>query len=370
MRDDRDVSVALCTYNRCHVLKDALESVLSQHSNGVRYEVIVVDNNSTDDTKSVVDGFLARGCSNLRYVFESRQGLSYARNTAVSVARAPLLAFTDDDIRVDPNWIATIKRTFDSYPDAAWIGGKVLPQWVSAPPKWLTTEHWSPLAVQDHGEVPFYMTPERQLCLIGANLAIRKDVLEEFGGFQPDLQRVTDSVGSMEDHELQIRMWKADRRGFYVPNLVVMSDVAPDRLTKKYHRRWHLGHGHFYAKARLDEWERSSVGWLFDVASHVYKKAALDAVRWLAWVVRGNFSRAFKYETELMFFVGFFRTHYREFVERGERSHISEFSEFARSVTRRLIRGPGARARKRAETGDRGATRESAGSPSSEGIFR
>ena len=348
MRDDWDVSVALCTYNRCRVLKGAIESVLSQQSNGVRYEVIVVDNNSTDDTSRVVDGFIARGCSNLRYAFESRQGLSYARNTAVSVARAPLLAFTDDDVRVDPNWIATIKRTFDSHPDAAWIGGKVLPQWASAPPKWLTTEHWSPLAVQDNGDVPFYSS-QSQICLIGANLAIRKDVLEQFGGFQPNLQRVADSVGSMEDHELQIRMWKADRLGLYVPDLVVMSNVPPDRLTKKYHRRWHLGHGHFYAKARLDEWERSSVGWLFDVAIHVYKSAALDAFRWLTCVARGNFRRAFKYETDLLFFAGFFRTHYREFVERGERSHIRELIDFARSLTRRLVRGRVHRARSRAE---------------------
>jgi glycosyltransferase involved in cell wall biosynthesis len=343
MCDAWDVSVALCTYNRCRVLHDAIESVLSQQPTSVRYELIVVDNNSTDDTKRVVDRFVTRGCSNLRYVFESQQGLSYARNRAVSVARAPLLAFTDDDIRVDPHWIATIKRTFDSHPDAAWIGGKVLPTWAGVPPKWLTTEHWSPLAVQDHGDVPFYITSERQLCLIGANLAIRKSVLEASGGFQPDLQRVADSVGSMEDHELQIRMWKADRRGFYMPDLVVMSDVAPDRLTKKYHRRWHRGHGHFYAKARLDEWERSSVGWLFDVASHVYKNAALDAFRWLTCVARGNFSRAFKHETDLLFFVGFFRTHYREFVERGERSHLRELTDFARSLMRRMIHGPGRR---------------------------
>ena len=89
--------------------------VLSQQADGVRYEVVVVDNNSTDDTKPVVDSFIAQGYSNLRYVFEGRQGLSHARNTAVlRSARSPILAFTDDDVQVAPNWVSTIKRTFES----------------------------------------------------------------------------------------------------------------------------------------------------------------------------------------------------------------------------------------------------------------
>ena len=97
----------------------------------------------------------------------------------------------------------------------------------------------------------------------------------------------------MEDHELQMRLWRANRKGLYVPELVVFSDVAADRLLKKYHRRWHFGHGRFYALARLEEFERSNVGWLFGVSAHVYRRAIGDAVGWLASVIRGNFRRAF-----------------------------------------------------------------------------
>ena len=124
-------------------------------------------------------------------------------------------------------------------------------------------------------------------------------LLEQFGGFRPDVQRVQDSVGSMEDHELQIRFWKAGRHGLYVPDLVVMSDVSVNRLMKKSHRRWHLGHGHFYAMARLEEWEHSSVGWLFGVSSHIYKRAVVEAFRWLGCVARGNLHGAFTHETNL-----------------------------------------------------------------------
>jgi glycosyltransferase involved in cell wall biosynthesis len=335
---DWDVSVSICTYNRCRLLRDSLESVLSQQANGVRYEVVVVDNNSTDDTKQVVDTFIARGCSNLRYVFEGRQGLSHARNTAVRAAGAPLVAFTDDDVQVASNWVRTIKRSFDSQSAVGWIGGKVLPRWVSTPPAWLTRDHWSPLAVQDHGDVPF-SSSDRQVCLIGANLAFRKDLLVQFGGFQPDVQRVQDSVGSMEDHELQIRLWKAGRQGLYVPDLIVMSDVSAERLTKQYHRRWHLGHGHFYAVARLEEWEHSNVGWLFGVSSHLYKRFVIDALQWLGCVGRGDPNRAFTHETKLWFSAGFIRTRYREFASAGDRSHLAELRQFARALARRLTRG-------------------------------
>lgn len=337
--DHWDVSVTICTYNRCHTLRDALECVLSQQSDGIRYEVIVVDNNSTDGTKPVVEGFILRGHTNLRYIFEGRQGLSYARNTAVSEARAPLLAFTDDDVRVAPDWVATIKRVFDDYSEAAWIGGKVLPRWPFPPPSWLTLEQWSPLAIADHGDQPFYTSQQRQVCLIGANLAVRKEVLDRFGGFQPDLQRVRDSIGSMEDHELQLRLWSANLQGLYVPELVVISDVSADRLVKTYHRRWHFGHGRFYSAARFEELEHSNVGWLFGVSSHVYRCAVRDALGWIGCVMLGDFTRAFTYETNLWFFVGFWSARHKAFVEAGDRGHLREIGRFAWLVMQRLIRG-------------------------------
>jgi glycosyltransferase involved in cell wall biosynthesis len=350
MSKNWDVSVCICTYNRCQGMRSALESVLGQQADGVRFEVIVVDNNSTDETKQVVDSFVRRGHSNLRYVFEGRQGLSYARNAAIAVAGSPLVAFTDDDIRVAPDWVSTIKRVFDEHPEAAWVGGKVLPCWPSAPPRWLTGDDWGPLALADHGDLPFYTSDRRQTCLVGANLAVRLDVLAQCGGFAPRLQRVKDSIGSMEDHELQMRLWRANRKGLYVPELVVFSDLAADRLLKKYYRRWHFGHGRFYALARLEEYERSNVGWLFGVSAHVYRRAIGDAVGWLASVIRGNFRRAFTYEKSIWFFLGFLSVHYKEFLEHGHATHVGELSRFGWVLTRRLFRRP---------TGGRALTKQS-----------
>ena len=129
------VSVVLCTYNRSHLLAQAISALLRQTDETPPYEVIVVDNNSVDATRDVVGQFLASGA--VRYEFEPSQGLSAARNHGVSVARADLIAFTDDDVRVGPTWVQSIVQAFNDNPDADMVGGKVEPVWEEAPPPWL-----------------------------------------------------------------------------------------------------------------------------------------------------------------------------------------------------------------------------------------
>jgi glycosyltransferase involved in cell wall biosynthesis len=336
-----DVSVSICTYNRCSLLRQALDSVVSQAiDHGQRYEVIVVDNNSTDDTKRLVHSYIAQGHTNLRYLFEGRQGLSYAREAAIAHARAPIIAFTDDDVRVAPDWVSSIKRAFDSHAEVAWVGGKVLPHWPAVLPRWMSREHWAPLAILDFGDQPFHVTASQPRCLVGANLAFRKDVLDGMKRFEPSLQRVKDSIGSMEDHELLMRLLKVDRQGLYAPDVVVTSDIPASRLSKEYHRRWHHGHGHFYAIGRFEDLEHSNTGRLFGVPAHMYRQAAIDALRWLQTIVRGDLNAAFTYELRLMFFAGFVQTRYKDFSEVRTGNRLAELGRFARSLARRfLVRG-------------------------------
>lgn len=333
-----DVSVNVCTYNRHELLRDALESILNnQLDDGVRFEIVVVDNNSTDQTRQVIESFIERGNTNVRYLFEGRQGLSYARNAGIALARSNIVAFTDDDVQVGSDWVATIKRSFDSHPEVDCVGGRVLPSWSSPPPSWLTAKHWSPVALADYGDQPFYVNAGNRRCLITANMAFRKDALERIGKFHPHLQRVQDSIGSMEDHELLVRLWRENGQGLYLPQLVVRAHVVAERLTKRYHRRWHFGHGRFYALARLEEMEGSRWGRLFDVPAHMYKQAAAAAVAWLGRLLKGDRDGAFVHETKLLFFAGFLRRRYEEFQHRGERARLSEISRFARTVMRRLL---------------------------------
>src|SRR5215216_2566932 len=120
-----DISVIISTYNRCDMLSSAIEKLLAQERERVAYEIIIVDNNSTDRTREVVESFIARGHSNLRYVFEPRQGISYGRNTGIANSKSGIIAFTDDDVQVSGNWIASIKQAFDKHPEVDFAGGRI-----------------------------------------------------------------------------------------------------------------------------------------------------------------------------------------------------------------------------------------------------
>ena len=247
MGDTPHISVIIGTYNRCDLLGAAIERILAQQTGGLRFELIVVDNNSTDATRQAVESFIARGHRQVRYLFEGRQGVAHARNAGIAAARAPIVAFTDDDILVAPDWLAAIHRAFEQHPEADLVGGKVLPQWSTTPPGWLTIEHWSPLALLDYGDEPILLDSRRPSCLVTANLAVRRHVFGHVGLFNPELQRVKDGIGSTEDHELMLRFYRQGRKGVYAPDVVVTAAVQPERLTKSYHRRWHTGHGRFGA---------------------------------------------------------------------------------------------------------------------------
>jgi glycosyltransferase involved in cell wall biosynthesis len=331
MSDRIDVSVVISTYNRCDTLAGALERVLAQETGPVTYEVIVVDNNSTDRTRQVVERISARGHGHLRYVFEGRQGLSHARNTGIAHARASIVAFTDDDVRVAPDWIVAIKRALDAHPEVDYVGGRVLPRWPAAPPAWLTPDHWSPMALTDFGDAPIYVNAETQYCLIGANLAFRRQVFDRIGLFAPDFQRVKDGIGSTEDHELQLRLWNAQRQGIYVPEIVVTAEVEPRRMTRRYHRRWHTGHGYFYAAMRVPELETSTVR-LFDVPGHLYRYAVGEARAWLTYQLRGDREAAFHCENRLRFFAGYWRKRRSDYLAAHGHGTLRELVRFATSV--------------------------------------
>jgi glycosyltransferase involved in cell wall biosynthesis len=297
------VSVVLCTYNRSHLLAQALDALLGQIDETPSYEVIVVDNNSIDATRDVVDRVLASGI--VRYEFEPCQGLSVARNHGVSVARADLIAFTDDDVRVSATWVQSIVEVFNDNPGVAMVGGKVEPVWDEAPPPWLPEAGTAPLALVDFGEDAFRITPERSVCLIGANVAVRRRAFERAGGFSIALQRVRDGIGSTEDHDFQIRVLADGVSALYQPLIVVQARVPPERLMKRYHRAWHRGHGRFYALMREPSFERSQLGRFLGVPAHVYRRALQEAAGWGASLLTRRSAAAFAHELRLRFLVGF-----------------------------------------------------------------
>jgi glycosyltransferase involved in cell wall biosynthesis len=309
----------MCTYNRGPLLADAIRSVLAQAGGGPTFELIVLDNNSTDRTREIAEDFAAHD-ARVRYAFEPRQGLSFARNTAVLHARAALIAFTDDDVRVEPDWVAAVVRSFSEHPEADMVGGRVLPLWPTAPPAWLTRDHWAPLALADHGDRPIAITPDRPICLIGANLALRRSAFDALGGFAGAFQRVKDGIGSLEDHEFLLRLLRSGRTGLYDPRIVVHAEIQPNRLERAYHRRWHQGHGRFHALLRSEQLEHSRRGTLFGVPAHLYRQALGNLLGWMRARLSGAEARAFQHEVRIRFFLGFFQTRRREWAKGGDDS--------------------------------------------------
>jgi len=310
MSSDPEVSIVIPTYNRSALLRQAAESALDQATEST-FEVVVVDNNSKDDTRDVVDSLIEEYPGKLRYVVETKQGNAHARNRGVETAKGGIIAFLDDDVTVDSNWLQSIMRVFNTRDDLSFAGGRVLPQWSGTPPSWVTGDHWAPLALLDYGPEEFIISSQKPRGLLTANIAFRRSVFNEVGKFSPDLQRVNDGIGSMEDHEFLLRVCRSGKHGIYTPAMVALAPVDTERLTKEYHRRWHTGHGHFYAVMRDPEWERSRFH-LVGVPSHLYKETATNALMWLSRILRGNTDAAFVNECRLRFFHGFIRQRKRQ----------------------------------------------------------
>src|SRR5687767_2492787 len=150
-------SVLICTYNRASLLRETLESLAGVRS--VRsWEVVIVDNNSTDDTRTVVEEMAVTFPAPLLYVFEPRQGKSHALNTGLDVCRGQVIVFTDDDVHVAPDWVDAACEALEGERGPAYAGGPVRPLWGAVPPRWLDQTRgdlWGTLAILDYGAESF-----------------------------------------------------------------------------------------------------------------------------------------------------------------------------------------------------------------------
>jgi glucosyl-dolichyl phosphate glucuronosyltransferase len=305
-----DVSVVLSTYNRAGLLGPALERLLDQRSDAPPYELVVVDNNSTDETRTAIEARMVDAPGRLRYVFEPKQGLSHARNAGIAAAQADVVAFTDDDVRVARDWVLAIARAFAARPDVECVGGRTLPVWPSPPPVWLSRLHWvGPLALQDYGDDPLLVDARKPICLAGANFAFRKQVFARIGMFSADFPR-------SEDTELLIRLWLAGGRALYVPDMIAHAAVQPERLTKTYHRHWHANIGHCNARMRFEELGDPVMGLrasvpalprLFGAPAFAYRQLAREAWRWLTRTLARREDEAFFHELRGRALVGYIR---------------------------------------------------------------
>ena len=234
-------SVIIATYNRGEELIKTLESLKKLESTKP-WEVIIVDNNSRDDTRDVVLRAVDSFPVPLHYLLEKEQGRSAALNAGIRAAKGQILAITDDDVRVDPLWLRNAEQALERL-QCDYVGGKALPIWSGKIPNWMPNrggKHWGVIALLDYGPEPIEFGEQVPL---GVNMVFRRECFERAGLWDNSIGRKAGTLLGQEVREWTQRARAAGLRGFYSPDLVVHHVIPEDRLTKRYFRRWFYWHG-------------------------------------------------------------------------------------------------------------------------------
>jgi|HubBroStandDraft_6_1064221.scaffolds.fasta_scaffold00141_13 glycosyltransferase involved in cell wall biosynthesis len=269
-----DISVVLPTYNRAASLRATLETFAGLAvPSGISWELLVVDNNSTDETRAVIERAAGKARFCVRYVFERRQGRSFALNAGIAEARGEVIVFTDDDVLLHRDWLSNLKQTFERF-DCAAVAGRVVPMWNQPKPDWLEMEGQFAVVHYELGD-EFREIREPPL---GANSAFRRDVFQRHGLFRLDLG-VSGSKHTItcDDTEFGERLIRAGEKIMYSPNAIVYHPVDPKRTTKKYFLTWYYYNGRSLTRTAGSPNEGI---FYFGVPRWLYRELLSNAAKW------------------------------------------------------------------------------------------
>ena len=322
--EEMKVTVILCTYNRYRSLSRALESVaLTTFSDRVEWEVLVVDNNSKDQTRDVIEDYCRRYPARFRYLFEGRQGKSHALNAGIRASRGDVLAFMDDDVIVDPRWLQNLTAPLGKGPWAG-VGGRILPQSPFCPPPWLAIEGryslGGMLALFDLGD----RVCELDRPPFGTNMAFPKKMFEQYGGFRTDMGPCPGSEIRNEDTEFGRRLMAHGHRLQYEPLAVVHHAVPSNRLTKEYFLAFWFDHG----RASVREWvDRPGIGGIPRSYLRMLKIGLLGAAMTLRWTLTLASKRRFYWKGMVWMLAGQIVELCRESVNNDENAVTAAIQE-------------------------------------------
>ncbi|HEV8345616.1 MAG TPA: glycosyltransferase family 2 protein [Vicinamibacterales bacterium] len=314
-------SILIATYNRAAMLGDTLAS-LARLQPRAPWEVIVIDNNSPDSTREIVERAMPAFPVPLRYAFEREQGRSAALNCGFRLAQGDIIVTTDDDVRVEPDWLNRIEAGLASE-QCDYVGGRVLPLWGAEPPRWLPKTNgqlWAVIALLDYGRAPLQFGKRVPL---GVNMAMRKSAIDRVGGFDPRIGRKAGTLLGQEVREWCLRAHAAGLTGFYIPDLVVQHIIPADRLTKQYFRRWFYWRGisraMLYAETGLDmekpeqtTLDFSAVPHIAGVPRYMFRSAVKALKESIAAAIKGDPIASFDRELWLCFFAGVVKQRWRD----------------------------------------------------------
>lgn len=239
-----DISVVICTYNRAKLLEKLFSSFVRVKSpQGFLWEILVIDNGSKDDTKDIVKRWIEDGKISIAYFFLPRANKSAALNFAIEKSKGKTIAFTDDDVVVDINWLEAILKALDKYPHSA-FGGRIIPRWDRKMPKWLSdngryaTLRGTVFMRDDGDKDQEYNDTMSSYIPCGANMFFRRTVIETNGPFRIDLGPSKGFPGTSEDTEFCSRMLKNGEKFMYIADAVVYHPAESERISKKALLNW------------------------------------------------------------------------------------------------------------------------------------
>jgi glycosyltransferase involved in cell wall biosynthesis len=303
------VSIVIATRNRSALLGQTLAVLAGQQWPAEQLEIIVADNGSTDSTCAVVEQAARRhGSPAVRYLFVPQPGKSHAVNAALELARGELIAFTDDDVQPAPEWIQALVQAVEET-GADFVAGRIKPIWEIEPPAWMSPALYGVLAIPDNGPARLPISADRpgsvNVMPIGANMAVRADVIARLGGLRTDLGKLSGSLRTGEDHEFFLRLLHAGYRGVYEPLALVGHFVPASRLERSYFRRWLYQNGRDVS--RLERGYVTSVPFMLGVPRYLWRTLAADALSTIAALIRGDAARRFASALRLLWFAGYAR---------------------------------------------------------------
>jgi len=265
------ISIIVSTYNRSKSLEKVIKNILSlKYDGSFNYEIIIVDNNSKDNTKEIVESYFLKS-NRLRYIFEPKQGVSNARNAGINSAKGEILAFTDDDVIINEDWLQNIVN-FSKNHDFDALGGKVIAMYPKETPQWIKDCKdilCGPIVSHDYGDsVQSYNNS--MLPFIGANMIIKHKTLDEIGCFNILIGLGHGTMG--EDSEIFRRLQINNKKIIYNPDIIIFHPVDTDRMNLKYFAKWHMAQGKYLTSKNIENNNINFV-YLFGAPRYLFREA-------------------------------------------------------------------------------------------------
>ena len=292
-----NISVIICTYNRADSLADTLHCLTKQSYETANWELIVVDNNSNDNTKEIINQY-SKKLPNLIYKFEIQQGLSYARNLGINSAYGEIIVFTDDDVLPEIDWLSQIQNNMGKYNCDA-CGGYIAPRWEAPPPPWLTEIFYGFLAIKTDINGPRRLSINDELPF-GANMVFRKSMFSKYGLFDTQKGRKGNILAGGEDIEMFERIIQANRSVYYFPDIKVTHKVEAFRLKRNYFRRWRFQNSKNIAMTSRFEGSRR----IFGIPLYLIHQVTLSIIKSFFYLITRPKDIAFRQEMITWHFFG------------------------------------------------------------------